>query len=86
MTLKEAKAYVKKNFGTDVEKEEGCTVFKLRNQAWYLPEEGNDSSKRDSSDWVFIDGVAKQDSGTYGAVYYFKDDSDVCPICGRKFE
>ena len=77
MTRKEAKEYVKANFGVTLGKnadslvKEGCALVSLRHTNNCLPEIGVNGMPRDCCEWAFIDMYEKIDTGCYGAVYYF---------------
>ena len=48
-------------------------IVALRHKAVLLPEYGVNGMSRDECSWAFLDMGAKQDTGMYGDVYYFKD-------------
>ena len=61
MTRKEAKEYVKANFGVTLGKnadslvKEGCALVRLRHTNNCLPEIGVNGMPRDCCEWAFID-------------------------------
>lgn len=77
MTRKEAKEYVKENYGITLGKnadsltKDSCALIRLRHTNNFLPEFGIDGSHRDSSEWALVDMYEKIDTGYYGAVRYF---------------
>lgn len=73
MEKKRAKEYVANilEYGKEWENNDYCALICLRNKCIVLPEYGIDGSVRDDSEWAFIDCTDKQDTGLYGAVYYF---------------
>ena len=77
MTREQALQYVDDHFYWAVENsklnEDQFALLRLRLFNNILPEIGVDGSKRDESDWVFIDMWCKNDTCSFGGVYYFKD-------------
>lgn len=52
-------------------------VVRIRHTNSFLPEYGNNGSLRDKADWALIDMTEKIDSEVYGAIYYFKENTQL---------